>query len=303
MIKLQTWDSLTTCRINRPTPVRTWKKLSGCANFHDYIVFSTDARQINSPAFHDCVIHLICINGNGSFTYNDKPFEINSGQIAIISRPRQIDGIKVSEDFECEYLAAHDKFLNNLLPANNYSIQGSVSLFADPIIDVREVDAAKFRTDLQNIRQRIDDIDHRFYAEMIGSLLQTMIYDLFDFHTRSNDSILTTDRVGYITSRFFAMIDAGCPKIRRDAAHYAEALSVTSKYLSDTIRRVTGRSISSHINNAASSIIIEYLRNSRLSVSQIADEMNFTSVSYFSRYCKKHIGMSPARFRLAGAKI
>lgn len=50
------------------------------------------------------------------------------------------------------------------------------------------------------------------------------------------------------------------------------------------------------------SLVPEYLRDSRLSISQIADEMNFTSVSYFSRYCKKHTGMSPAQFRLAGAK-
>ena len=34
----------------------------------------------------------------------------------------------------------------------------------------------------------------------------------------------------------------------------------------------------------------------------LPDDMQFTSVSYFSRYCVKHLGVSPARYRLAGAK-
>lgn len=98
------------------------------------------------------------------------------------------------------------------------------------------------------------------------------------------------------------MMEAGLPKTQREVAYYAKELNVTSKYLSDTIKRVTGQSISTYINNTAASIIIEYLKDNRLSITQIADEMNFTSVSYFSRYCTKHIGMPPSRYRLAGAK-
>lgn len=271
-------------------------------SLHEYIVFSADVNKINSPAFYDCVVHLICTGGTASFTYNEQHFVLAKGRIAVISQPRLVRLEEVSDDFQCEYIAAPDKFLHNLLPANNYSIQGCVSLFSNPIIEVSEGDADKFRTDLHNIRRRIDDVGHRFYTEMIGSLLQTMIYGLFDFHTRNNDNILTTDRVGYITSQFFAMIEAGRPKTQREVAYYAKELNVTSKYLSDTIKRVTGQSISSHINNAAASIIIEYLKDNRLSITQIANEMNFTSVSYFSRYCTKHIGMSPAQYRLAGAK-
>lgn len=271
-------------------------------SLHENIVFSKDAHLINSPAFYDCVVHVICTDGTATIIYNDQPFEIEKGNILVLSRPRLVRLKKASEDFQCEYIAAPDKFLHNLLPANNYSIQGCVSLFSNPVIKVNDDDARKFKRDLDNIRLRIDDIDHRFYTEMIGSLLQTMIYDLFDFHTRNNENILTTDRVGYITFQFFTMIEAGRPKTHREVSYYANELHVTSKYLSDTIKRVTGHSISTHINSAATSILLEYLKDNRLSITQIADEMNFTSVSYFSRYCTKHIGMSPAQFRLAGAK-
>ena len=213
-----------------------------------------------------------------------------------------VSAINADENFSCEYIAAPDKFLHNLLPANNYSIQGCVSLFDNPIIKVSDLDASRFRAGLANIRNRINNTDHRFYQELMGSLLQTMIYDLFDFHSKTNDNILTTDRVGYITSQFFTLIEGGRPKTHREVSYYAEQLHVTPKYLSDTIKRVTGTSVSTHINNAATAIALEYLKNSNMSVSQIVDEMNFSSLSYFSRFCVKHIGMSPVKFRTAGAK-
>lgn len=271
-------------------------------SLHEAITYSTEFALINSPAFYDCVVHLICNSGKGVFTFNNARFNMQAGDIAVLSHPRLVQWIETDDSFSCEYIAAPDKLLHNLLPANNYAIQGSVSLFNNPIIHVGHDDAQRFRTDIENIRKRICDTEHRFYQEMMGSLLQTMVYDLFDFHAKNNESVLTTDRVGYITSQFFTMVEAGRPKTEREVSYYAKKLNVTPKYLSDTIKRVTGASVSSHINRAATSIIIEFLKDNRLSITQIADEMNFTSVSYFSRYCTKHIGMSPAQYRLAGAE-
>ena len=104
------------------------------------IVYSDDFELINSPAFYDCVVHLICNDGTGSFSYNDRLFKMSSNEIAVIPSHRMVSSIKADENFSCEYVAALDKFLHNLLPANNYAIQGCVSLFDNPIIKVNDVD-------------------------------------------------------------------------------------------------------------------------------------------------------------------
>ena len=58
-----------------------------------------------------------------------------------------------------------------------------------------------------------------------------------------------------------------------------------------------GHSVSSFIDRATVPILKKYLNNERLSLTQIADCMNFTSLSYFSRYCTKHLGQSPSDYR------
>ena len=266
------------------------------------ITASSEFSLINSADFHGCIVHLLCERGEGRFAYNGKPFTLRQGDIAVVNQPQLATDISQSYDFTCEYIVAPSKVLHWLLPANNFSIQGCVLLFDDPIIHVSPEDAENFRLDLANIRRRILQHGHNFYDEMMGSLLQTMIYDLFDFQVKGGATAVTTDRVGYITTQFFALLKSGKPRTERGVAYYADQLNVTPKYLSDTIKRVTGTSVSTYINRAAAAIIKSYLDDNSMSITQIADEMQFASVSYFSRYCTKHIGMSPANYRKAGAK-
>jgi len=39
------------------------------------------------------------------------------------------------------------------------------------------------------------------------------------------------------------------------------------------------------------------LQNKDLNISEIADDMNFSSRSFFTRYVKKVLGVSPSEFR------
>lgn len=58
-------------------------------HLHELIVYSEEFVLIDSPAFYDCIVHLICTDGSGSFLYNDRHFKITRNDIAVISRPFQ----------------------------------------------------------------------------------------------------------------------------------------------------------------------------------------------------------------------
>ena len=93
------------------------------------------------------------------------------------------------------------------------------------------------------------------------------------------------------------LLPSGISRTEREVSYYAERLHVSPKYLSATVKRVTGHSVSSFIDRYTVPILKKYLNNEKLSLTQIADRMNFTSLSYFSRYCTKHIGLSPSEYR------
>ena len=93
------------------------------------------------------------------------------------------------------------------------------------------------------------------------------------------------------------LLSTGISQTEREVSYYAERLNVSPKYLSETVRRMTGHSVTSYIDRHSIPILKEYLSDDRLSLTQIADRMNFSTLSYFSRYCTKHLGQSPSEYR------
>ena len=131
----------------------------------------------------------------------------------------------------------------------------------------------------------------------MGSLCLTMMYDIFEAHAQREAKDKHTDRTAYIVKQLMALLSTGISCTERDVSYYARRLNVSPKYLSATIKRVTGHSVTSYIDRHTIPILKEYLNDERLSLTQIADRMNFASISYFSRYCSKHLGQSPSSYR------
>ncbi|MCH5318814.1 MAG: AraC family transcriptional regulator [Paramuribaculum sp.] len=261
------------------------------------IVYSEDIHEINSPRFMDWGVHLICNGGDAMFLFNGKPVTIQKNDAAVINHPELVTHINASEDLQIRFIAAPFKFLYNLLPANHYGIIGHISLFTNPVIPLDYEDALRFNNDIEQLRLRSGDRHHLFYDELIGSIALTMIYDLFDFHAKIHRDISPSERTADIVKRLLALLESGRAKRYREVSYYAGELNVSPKYLSETVKRITGNSVMNLIDKYAVPVLIDFLNNSNLSLTQISDEMNFSSLSYFSRYVSKHLGMSPTAYR------
>lgn len=262
-------------------------------------VFLEDVKLLERMELKDFCLHLLCTDGEGSFVYNDRCFHLSKNSMAVITHPEQAGNWAVDSRFKMEMFAANYLFLQNLLPSNNYSIGGSVSLNHNPVIPLSESNARRFLDDLGRLREREKDRDFLFYSELMGSLCLTMMYDIFEFHALYHSTREETDRVGYVVKEFLRLLSTGITREQRDVTYFADRLNVSMKYLSSTIKRVTGHTVMSFIDRSTVPIIKEYLDDDQLSLTQIADRMQFASLSYFSRYCKKHLGKAPSEYRMS----
>lgn len=78
---------------------------------------------------------------------------------------------------------------------------------------------------------------------------------------------------------------------------YADLLNVTPNHLSETIKKVTGKTAGDIIHER---LILEAKRrllHSSISAKELAYELNFNDPSYFSRFFKSNTGLSPEAFR------
>ena len=259
--------------------------------------YATDFLGMNDPRLSHTCMHLLCTEGNGSFVFNAKCYQIEKNDLVVMPNPTRANNLTAHSDLQVEWFAADYKFLQNLLPSNNYSIGGSISLNQDPIIKLTDEQAAIMLADFHRLRDRMGDRHLLFYRELMGSLCLTMMYDIFEPHAQREATDTHSDRTAYIVRQLTDLLATGISRTEREVRYYAERLNVSPKYLSATVKRVTGHSVSSYINRATVPILKGFLDDERLSLTQIADRMNFTSLSYFSRYCAKHLGKSPSEYR------
>ena len=260
-------------------------------------LFSKDFYGMNARELSHTCMHMLCTAGEGSFVFNEHCYHIVKNDLVVMPFPHRARNLAAHPDMKVEWFAADYKFLQNQLPSNNYSIGGSISLNHNPVIPLSEEHAVRILDDFHRLRERMENRQAMFYREMMGSLCLTMMYDIFESHSQRDNTSEQSDRTGYIVKSLMELLSTGVSSTERSVNYYAESLNVSPKYLSATIKRLTGHSVTSYIDRATVPILKNFLEDERLSLTQIAERMNFASISYFSRYCTKHLGMSPSDYR------
>ncbi len=87
------------------------------------------------------------------------------------------------------------------------------------------------------------------------------------------------------------------PKKHQPVYYYAQKLCVTPKHLSFVCKQVAGKTAQELIQNAVIEDIVAYLRDSTLTVKQIAARMGFNNLSFFGKYVRGKLGVSPNEYR------
>ena len=96
--------------------------------------------------------------------------------------------------------------------------------------------------------------------------------------------------------KFIELVEANFQQ-ERSVAFYADALCVTPKHLSASIREASGRTAGEWID---SYVLIEaklMLRNTGLTIQEISTKLNFQNQSFFGKYFKRLCGQSPRDYR------
>lgn len=93
------------------------------------------------------------------------------------------------------------------------------------------------------------------------------------------------------------MLENGDFRCHREISYYANHLCITSKYLSEISKKVSGYAAGYWIDRYTILDISRLLRDKSLTLTDISDLFGFSSLAYFSRYVQQHLGVSPSQYR------
>lgn len=263
-----------------------------------HIIIDHTLARIGDDAFADYLCHAFCCGGYCTFERNEQSFRFEQGDCMIIPRRGDlVRGLHESDDFRVDVIYVTQQFIELSTPQSNYGMRGQLSLFQNPIMKLTSQQQEVCRQNFDAVKRRLAQTNHHFRHDALKNAVECMIIDFFDFHSQLYGADKISSGQHQLMEQFIEMLERGDFRRNRDIGYYADHLCVTSKYLSEVCKKVSGLPAAFWITRYASLDISRLLRDRSLSFTDISDIFGFTSLSHFSRYVQTNLGAKPSDFR------
>lgn len=263
------------------------------------ITIDHDLRRLGTDEADDRVAHILCYQGKMDFLFDGRAFALEPQCGMIIAVQRLLEDMQPSPDFRAKCIYVTQPYLEYCSPRNNYGIRGTLSLFQNPVMRLNKEQFERLNMDFRYMEYRYNQDDHRFQDDIMYCCTQALFLDYFDFRASelNDDKEPVSEQNASIISRFMMLLNEGNYVKHREVTWYADRLFVTSKYLSEVCKSVSGKAANYWINRFTTIHIRRLLRERDLTFTQIADMFEFSSPAYFSRFVQKNLGVTPSTFR------
>ena len=245
------------------------------------------------------IAYVIVTRGRLSLDMNGVTHQLDTNNSLFVDRKIVIENVKHTENFSCIICAMSTDvgfgFFNKGL------VQSIMHIMANPVIKLTqdEVDLMIKYYDL--LVFKMDHPEMNFGRETMRDIIRCFAYDLLaninkDLEPDNDDDML---RQGDRIFRRFMLLLSENSNVNRSVKSYADELCVSPKYLTSVCRRHGDYTASEIIANAIVGRIKQLLLYSDLSIKEIATEIGFDNLSFFGKYVRKHLGLSPNNYRKA----
>lgn len=265
---------------------------------HPDIFFCDDIYEACEGKYNDYLQHIFVTEGSISFRLNDHQYQVSAGSGVILIEGKPLQDLRVSADAKT-VVFLKSKYYHQAHPLIITHHVMRLSFYYDnPIMQMSAEDMDLCLRDLEDIRHRLLQEGHIYHQETLKRSIENFTYDIFDIYTRCNQE--QSSRGGQealVTQQFIDLLKDHVMK-ERTVEFYADKLFVTPKYLSRVCQQSTGHHASYWICQFALTHMLELLTDTDKSLTEISNEVNFQSLSHFTRYIKSHTGLTPSEFRM-----
>ena len=267
----------------------------------DIIYFNTyrDGKNLNDyKGIYN--IFMLCNKNRVTFNHGNVHYPADSGDIVVWPSSKPCDGIDYSDQMDADVLLVSDYFLDLYRPKQVSDAQGYVYLTNNPIIRGTVKSLAREKTiledDFKNILRHSYTFQGYLGEQIAGTLLRVFLYDIWTYFSQLTMKYQDEGLPSLHFARFLLEVRYNCSK-HRDVAWYANKVGVTPKYLTEVSKDATNRPAGEWIDEYAAIILRKELSAENVSLTDLANEMNFSSLPAFTRYVKRVLGCSPSEFR------
>lgn len=255
----------------------------------------------------ECFLIGICIEGRIQMDINHKTYKLQEGDLFLGLPNTTISHTMLSPNNKIRIAGFSTGFLQRILRMEKDTWNTAIHIHNNPVKTVGEdKDTEVFGCYRNLIMAKIVDEPHCYHKDVMRHLFSALFCELMGNLSKEISTSDETDnfqkegitQADYILRKFAELLskDNG---MHRSVSYYADALCYSPKHFSKVVKQACGKTPLDLINQTAVEHIKYRLKHSDKSIKEIAEEFNFPNQSFFGKYVKAHLGMSPAQYRIA----
>ena len=248
-------------------------------------------------------LYSLCLikKGETSFMINDQRVQVGQHHLLMTSPSSKVNGASVTKSWDCEvYLLFFSiDFIFKLDFRKDFFDHTKKSLALDNshVFSLPVQDA----TNLSNLFKQFIHYDKQahdyiFKPQIIKSLAEVLFCEIARLASQSTKNIpVIPSRKREILANFYLLLKQSFRQ-EHTVQFYALELGITPKHLSVITKELTGKSAIELIQN----VLVEEakcLLRQGLSIGEIAKQLHFSDQSFFGKFFKRNVGISPKEFR------
>lgn len=258
-----------------------------------------DIERFKSPCRIDAITVLVCIGGEVDCSINLKHYHICSNMI-LVNFPDDIIQIHHAEELEAYAVLISSDFLNKLNIDFKQRSDFYLNIRKNAICRIPHNEIVTLKPYYSILSGNMEKLRAET-PEIIKGIIYAFSYTIISIMRLFQEQESEEDNIGMarnkqLFNKFMALVKLHHTSVR-GVKFYADKLCLTPNYLSGAIKEYTGKTATEWVNEY---VILEaktMLKDSDISIQEIAYKLNFPSQSAFGKYFKQQVGIGPKQYR------
>ena len=244
--------------------------------------------------------------GRAQLEYDGHVVQLQKNDLFLYMVHSTVTNFMASSDFNCRQIWFGRAELFNIDIYKQISVADMSNLKLNPVVHLNGDDIKLCDTYFQLLRDRMKFSTSVLTPDIVRMLFGTILLEILSIMRRNSEQVAEEVQHEDINSSlhkkriiddFMRLVEESDGRIRR-VDEFASQLNVTPKYLSTILKEVMNRRPSNYIQLYTLKAIERRLRFTEMTMQEIAIDLNFPNPSFFGKYCKEHLGMTPLEYRM-----
>ncbi|KAA6344137.1 Arabinose operon regulatory protein [termite gut metagenome] len=250
--------------------------------------------MLDYPFKIDVVLAVVCLQGTLKGSVNLKPYVAQSPFFLLLLPSQILQEEFMSEDFKGLFITLSRRFADNLLSQIQDKFPLFLSSVNNPVVLLDKEQVNFMKMYYRIMKRVIGNAQNPYRLESAKHLIMLFFYTFGSWMHNSPEQIQSKQEA--LVKNFLNLVHTHC-KEERGLNFYADKLHISPKHLSKVIKENSNMSAAAWIDN---SVVLEaraMLKSTNMTIQQISEELNFPSQSFFGKYFKRVVGMSPKEYQ------